>query len=201
MILVLFTIYREELYTGLQFSFAGIYFYEALVVIIMLLGVYGSIASKTVLSSVASLGVVGYGTALLFSFFSAPDLALTQFSIETLTVILLVLIVYKVPRFSQISSLGHRRRDAILSIAAGLTVTLIVFLVLNAPSESTISSYFLENSYVKAHGRNVVNVILVDFRGLDTMGEITVLTLAAIGVYTLLRFRNGKTGKTATKDS
>lgn len=201
MMLVLFTIYREELYNGLQFSFAGIYFYEALVVIIMLLGVYGSIASKTVLSSVASLGVVGYGTALLFSFFSAPDLALTQFSIETLTVILLVLIVYKVPRFSQISSVGHRRRDAILSIAAGLTVTLIVFLVLNAPSDSTISSYFLENSYVKAHGRNVVNVILVDFRGLDTMGEITVLTLAAIGVYTLLRFRNGKTGKTATKDS
>lgn len=199
MMLVLITIYREELLTGLQLSFAGIYFYEALLVIIMLLGAYGAIASKTVLSSVASLGVVGYGTALIFSFFSAPDLALTQFSIETLTVILLVLIVYKVPRSSQISPVRNRRRDAILSIAAGLTVTVIVFLVLNAPADSTISSYFLENSYVKAHGRNVVNVILVDFRGLDTMGEITVLTLAAIGVYTLLRFRNNKASKQAAK--
>jgi multicomponent Na+:H+ antiporter subunit A len=191
MLLVLYTIYSKELYTFLKVDFSGIYFYEALLVIIMLLASYSAIKSKTVLSSVASLGVVGYGIALIFSFFSAPDLALTQFSIETLTVILLVLIVYKVPKFTDYSPVRNRRRDAVLSIAAGLTITLLVMLVLNMPAESYISSYFLENSYVKAHGRNVVNVILVDFRGLDTMGEITVLTLAAIGVYTLLRFRNG----------
>jgi multicomponent Na+:H+ antiporter subunit A len=191
MLLVLYTIYSKELYTFLKVDFSGIYFYEALLVIIMLLASYSAIKSKTVLSSVASLGIVGYGIALIFSFFSAPDLALTQFSIETLTVILLVLIVYKVPKFTDFSPLRNRRRDAVLSIAAGLTITLLVMLVLNMPADSYISSYFLENSYVKAHGRNVVNVILVDFRGFDTMGEITVLTLAAIGVYTLLRFRNG----------
>jgi multicomponent Na+:H+ antiporter subunit A len=67
-----------------------------------------------------------------------------------------------------------------------------MLLVLASPAESKISSFFLENSYVKAHGRNVVNVILVDFRGLDTMGEITVLSIAAIGVYTLLKFRRRK---------
>lgn len=69
---------------------------------------------------------------------------------------------------------------------------MLVLLVLNMPSESKISTFFLENSYVAAHGRNVVNVILVDFRGLDTMGEITVLSLAAIGVYTLLKFRSSR---------
>jgi len=68
----------------------------------------------------------------------------------------------------------------------------LVLLVLNMPSESKISTFFLENSYVAAHGRNVVNVILVDFRGFDTMGEITVLSIAAIGVFTLLKFRSSR---------
>ncbi len=190
--LIVFTLFYKDLFGLIRVDFTGIYFHEALLVIIMLLAAYSAIRAKTVLSSVAALGVVGYGVALIFAFFSAPDLALTQFSIETLTVILLVLIAYNVPRFSKISSRRNTSRDAIISIAAGLTVTVLVLLVLNMPSESKISTFFLENSYVAAHGRNVVNVILVDFRGLDTMGEITVLSLAAIGVYTLLKFRSSR---------
>ncbi len=187
--LILFTLIHKNMLGLLQVDFSNIYFHEALIVLIMLLAAYGAIVSKTVLSSVAALGVVGYGVALIFAFFSAPDLALTQFSIETLTVILLVLIAYHVPRFSKISSKRNTQRDAVISIASGVTITLLVLLVLNMPSDSKISTYFLENSYVEAHGRNVVNVILVDFRVLDTMGEIVVLALAAIGVYTLLKFR------------
>lgn len=192
--LVVFTIIHKNLLGFLQVDFSNIYFYEALIVIIMLLAAYGAIVSKTVLSSVAALGVVGYGVALIFAFFSAPDLALTQFSIETLTVILLVLIAYHVPRFSKISTKRNTQRDAVISIASGITITLLVLLVLNMPPDSKISTYFLENSYVEAHGRNVVNVILVDFRVLDTMGEIVVLALAAIGVYTLLKFRASERG-------
>lgn len=190
--LIVFTLFSKDLFGLIRLDFSGVYFHEALMVIIMLLAAYSAIKAKTVLSSVAALGVVGYGVALIFAFFSAPDLALTQFSIETLTVILLVLIAYNVPRFSKISSRRNTSRDAVISIAAGLTVTVLVLLVLNMPSESKISTFFLENSYVAAHGRNVVNVILVDFRGLDTMGEITVLSLAAIGVYTLLKFRSSR---------
>jgi multicomponent Na+:H+ antiporter subunit A len=197
--LILVTIFNKNVLSSLRVDFTGIYFYEALIVVIMLLAAYAAIKAKTVLSSVAALGVVGYGIALIFAFFSAPDLALTQFSIETLTVILLVLIAYNVPRFSKISTKGNTRRDAVISIAAGATITILVLLVLNMPSESKISSFFLENSYVEAHGRNIVNVILVDFRGIDTMGEITVLALAAIGVFTLLKFRTNRKKVTVDK--
>ncbi|MFU8842589.1 MAG: putative monovalent cation/H+ antiporter subunit A [Bacteroidales bacterium] len=190
--LVLFAMHHFDQFSQIHFSFDDLYFYEALIAIIMLLAAFTAVQSKSVLASIAALGIVGYGVALIFAFSSAPDLALTQFSIETLTVILLVLVVYKVPAFASLSNRKARRIDIILSAAVGLTITLLMMLALAAPPESKISTFFLENSYVKAHGRNVVNVILVDFRGLDTMGEITVLSIAAIGVYTLLKFRRSR---------
>jgi len=194
--LIAYTMYKFDLFKYIVFDFSGIYFYEFLVVIIMLFAAYAAIVSKSVLASVAALGIVGYGVALIFAFFSAPDLAFTQFSIETLTVILLVLIVYNVPRFISESSKKAKARDILISTAVGTTVTLLMLIIFNSPAENKISGYFLENSYTMAHGRNVVNVILVDFRGLDTMGEITVLAIAAIGVYTLLKFRRSKKIKT-----
>jgi multicomponent Na+:H+ antiporter subunit A len=190
--LVLFSLHHFDLFRQITVSFTDLYFYEALIAIIMLLAAFTAVQSRSVLASVAALGIVGYGVALIFAFSSAPDLALTQFSIETLTVILLVLVVYKVPAFASLSDKKARRIDYVLSAAAGVTITLLMLLVMASPAESKISTFFLENSYVKAHGRNVVNVILVDFRGLDTMGEITVLAIAAIGVYTLLKFRRSK---------
>lgn len=188
-----------DLISLIKFDFSDLYFYEVIIVLIMIFAAVKAINSKSVLASVAALGIVGFGVALLFAFLSAPDLALTQFSIETLTVILLVLVVWKVPRFSKISSKGERKTDAIFAITSGAIVTILVILVINSPSNSTISQFFLENSLIKAHGRNVVNVILVDFRGFDTMGEITVLSIAALGVYTLLKFSNRKRKNSITK--
>ncbi|MBK9292204.1 MAG: putative monovalent cation/H+ antiporter subunit A [Bacteroidetes bacterium] len=167
----------------------GVLFHELMIVLVMLISTYKAITSETVLSAVAALGITGFGMALLFALFSAPDLALTQFSIETLTVLLLVFIIYKVPRFGQHSTATIRRRDAIISSLAGISMSLLVLIALQLPEGERISRYFVENSYELAHGRNIVNVILVDFRALDTMGEIVVLALAAIGVFTLLRFR------------
>jgi multicomponent Na+:H+ antiporter subunit A len=190
--LVLFAMHHFDLFSQIRLSFDDLYFYEALIAIIMLLAAFTAVQSKSVLASIAALGIVGYGVALIFAFSSAPDLALTQFSIETLTVILLVLVVYKVPAFANLSNRKARYTDIFLSASVGLAITLLMLLVLAAPAESKISTFFLENSYIKAHGRNVVNVILVDFRGLDTMGEITVLSIAAIGVYTLLKFRRSR---------
>jgi len=189
--LIMFALFKYNVLEIASVDFSGIYFYEVLIVLIMLLSTVKAIISKTVLGAVVALGIVGYGVAIIFAFFSAPDLALTQFSIETLTVILLVLVAYNIPKFSNISSTNTKIRDAVISIASGLTVTILMLIVLNMPAESKISSFFLEHSYTMAHGRNVVNVILVDFRGLDTMGEITVLAIAALGVYTLLKFRAG----------
>lgn len=174
-----------------------IYIYEVLIVVVLLLAAIFAIRSKSVLGAVASIGITGYGVALIFVFYGAPDLALTQFSIETLTVILLVLVVYKIPRFASYSSKSTKIRDAIISIAAGSFITIVLLIVLSSEQPETISQYFLDNSYLLAHGRNVVNVILVDFRALDTMGEITVLSIAAIGVITLLKLRMGKEKKDA----
>lgn len=188
-LLIFYTAIRFGVLGGLSFEFEDVYFHEVMIVLLMIISTYKAITSKTVLSSVAALGITGFGMALLFALFSAPDLALTQFSIETLTVLLLVFIVYKVPRFGEISTARIRRRDAFISGLAGISMSLLVLLALQLPAGERISGYFTENSYTLAHGRNIVNVILVDFRALDTMGEIVVLALAAIGVFTLLRFK------------
>lgn len=188
-LLIFYTAIRFGVLGGLTIGFDDVYFHEVMIVLLMIISTYKAITSKTVLSSVAALGITGFGMALLFALFSAPDLALTQFSIETLTVLLLVFIVYRVPRFGEISTARIRRRDAFISSVAGIAMSLLVLLALQLPAGERISSYFTDNSYTLAHGRNIVNVILVDFRALDTMGEIVVLALAAIGVFTLLRFK------------
>jgi multicomponent Na+:H+ antiporter subunit A len=126
---------------------------------------------------------------LLFVFFGAPDLALTQFAIETLTVILFVLVIYRLPRFAVLSSPAVRRRDALVALAVGTLMGALVLVASASPLPSQLSAYFAAQSLPGAHGYNVVNVILVDFRALDTLGEITVLAVAAIGVWSLVGLR------------
>lgn len=138
------------------------------------------------LSAIAALGVVGYGMALLFLYFNAPDLAMTQFSIETLTVIIFVLVLYRLPRYKSLTSTIGRYRDALVAACVGLFMFGLVLFVTSVPYSTHISEYYGQSSYKLAKGRNVVNVILVDFRGMDTMVEISVLAVAAIGVLALL---------------
>ena len=132
------------------------------------------------------LSVVGLIVALTFVKFSAPDLALTQLSVEVVTVVLLLLALYFLPSRTPAESSPRRRgRDFVLAVAAGLGTTALTWAVLTRPYES-ISGFFLDNSVPGGGGTNVVNVILVDFRGFDTLGEITVLAIAAIGIYAML---------------
>jgi multicomponent Na+:H+ antiporter subunit A len=151
--------------------------------------VVGVITFRSRLGAVASLGVVGYGMGLIYILFGAPDLAMTQFAIETLVVILFVLVLYRLPRFTLMSSRLIIWRDAAVSLIIGGMFTLLVLTVAALPPQLRLKTYFIENSLIEAKGRNVVNVILVDFRALDTMGEIAVLAIAAIGVYALLKLR------------
>jgi multicomponent Na+:H+ antiporter subunit A len=163
--------------------------YELLIYLTILAATVMTMVTTSRLAAVAALGVVGYGVALIFIFFGAPDLAMTQLSIETLSVILLVLVLYKLPRFATFSGAPHKIRDMIAALISGGLMTLLVLVVTALPAQSRLTPYFAENSLTLAKGHNVVNVILVDFRGFDTMGEITVLGVAAIGVYGLLKLR------------
>ena len=132
------------------------------------------------------LGTVGLGVSLVFVKFSAPDLALTQLSVEVVTIVLMLLALYFLPQQSpNESGKWLRSRDAVIAATAGGGVALLVWAVLTRPYD-TIAEYFLENSLPGGGGTNVVNVILVDFRGYDTLGEITVLALAGLGIYAML---------------
>ncbi|MDR7417860.1 MAG: putative monovalent cation/H+ antiporter subunit A [Armatimonadota bacterium] len=163
--------------------------YEWVVAAVILLAAVAATRASSRLAAVAALGAVGYGVALVFIIYGAPDLAMTQFAIETLTVILFVLVLYRLPRFARYSGTAARVRDAVFAVAAGTLMALLVLAVTQSPAQRVASEFFAEASVSQAHGRNVVNVILVDFRALDTLGEITVLAVAAAGVYALLRLR------------
>jgi multicomponent Na+:H+ antiporter subunit A len=161
--------------------------YEMAVVAIMFSSIFFVVFTKSRLTAVASIGVMGLSICLLFVFYSAPDLAMTQFSIDTLTVILFVLVLYRLPRYLNLSDYRTRIKDGIISLAFGSIITVLILEVLASPVDKTISKYYAENAYVLAKGKNVVNVILVDFRGTDTFIEISVLAIAAIGVFALLK--------------
>jgi multicomponent Na+:H+ antiporter subunit A len=153
---------------------------------------FAAVRAESRLAAIAALGTVGLGVALLFVFYGAPDLALTQFAIETLTVLLFVLVLYRLPRFTRISARSSRIRDASLAAAGGVLMTTLTLAATSQSLRSSVTQYYGDMSLLLAKGRNVVNVILVDFRGLDTLGEITVLAVAALGVFALIRLRPGK---------
>ncbi|MDP1708870.1 MAG: monovalent cation/H+ antiporter subunit A [Gammaproteobacteria bacterium] len=132
------------------------------------------------------MGAVGLVVALIFIKFSAPDLALTQLSVEVVTVVLLLLALYFLPQHTPSESGALRRsRDLLLAVAAGGSAAALTWAVLTRPHQS-IAGYFLAHSVPGGGGANVVNVILVDFRGYDTLGEIAVLALAGLGIYAML---------------
>lgn len=167
----------------------NITFYEASTVGVMLVAILMTVFTQSRLVAVASMGVVGYAMCLIFVFYSAPDLAMTQFAIDTLTVILFVLVLFRLPRYLPFSKPRARLRDGVLSLSFGALLTILALEVLTQPQNTELSEFYAKNAYLLAKGKNVVNVILVDFRGMDTLIEITVLAIAALGVFSLLKLR------------
>lgn len=144
--------------------------------------------------AILAVGISGYCVALIYLLFGAPDVAMTQFAIETLTVILVVLTLLHLPSAAfERSRPRSLLRDLTLSVGLGGGLAFLLLGVLSSPLPSEVSDWYLAHAAPDAHGHNVVNVILVDFRGFDTWGEITVLTIAGLGVYALLRRRAGGT--------
>jgi multicomponent K+:H+ antiporter subunit A len=131
-------------------------------------------------------GVVGLAASIAFAYFSAPDLALTQLAIDVVTTVLLLMALALLPQSTPRESTRRRKaRDAALAVAAGAGVSVLSWAVLTRAQE-TIAWYFLEHSVPRGGGNNVVNVLLVDFRGFDTFGEIIVLGIAATGAWMLM---------------
>ncbi len=168
-------------------EYGNVRFYEGTISVIILVTALLIPRIRSRLAAVAALGMIGYCLALIYLLYGAPDLAMIQFAIETLVVILFVLLVYRLPKFTRLTSLPARRLDFFIALLGGALMTALTLIVTSRPLVPHISDYFIDNSLPLAYGRNIVNVILVDFRALDTLGEITVLALAAIGVFAMIR--------------
>ncbi|HRW62446.1 MAG TPA: proton-conducting transporter membrane subunit [Bacteroidales bacterium] len=163
-----------------------------LLILVGTLATIFAVFSKSRLSAIIAMGVIGYVIGLIYLLYGAIDLSITQLLVETVVMVLFVMVIYYLPNFALLSTRKSRIRDIIISLMVGFMVTLVVLHANAINIYEPISGFFAENSYLKAHGRNIVNVILVDFRALDTLGEVTVLTLAAVGVYSLFRFTVNK---------
>jgi multicomponent Na+:H+ antiporter subunit A len=149
-----------------------------------LLGAGGCIAARSRMAAVCALGAVGTGVTLIFLAHSAPDLAVTQFLVEVLTV-LLVMLAFR--RLSDgISDSGSKLIRAGVALSIGATVFVLVLVAQGTQLGQPVGAWHAAAAIPEGHGRNVVNVILVDFRAFDTLGEIAVLAIAAIGAGVLL---------------
>ncbi len=165
---------------------------EPAFVIVWAIGVAATAATVLLyrqrLAALLALGAVGLVVSLAFMHFSAPDLALTQLLVEVATVLLMMLALHWLPETSVAAprdTPGRLTRDALVAVAAGAGLAALAYMVLGRPFDS-ISPFFLQHSKTLGGGDNVVNVIIVDFRGYDTLGEITVMGIAALVIHALL---------------
>jgi multicomponent Na+:H+ antiporter subunit A len=160
--------------------------HDALIVFVIIAGAIAATVAQSTMAAVLALGAVGYGVATMFLSFGAPDLAMTQFSVETLTVLIYVLVFRHFRTLGALSPRLVRARDALIAAGIGTFVGGLLLSVATTETAPRLREYFAGFGPTLGHGRNIVNVILVDFRAFDTLAEITVLATAAIGVRALL---------------
>ncbi|WP_152602397.1 Na+/H+ antiporter subunit A [Planococcus sp. CAU13] len=192
-IIVLGTFVLNEAFAVDMNNLAPVGLYE----IVIMLAMFGSILtilfSKSRLTAIIALGAVGYTVALFFVIFRAPDLALTQLVIETISVALFLLAFYHLPQISRKEErMRFRLGNAVIALGVGVTMTLVALAAHSGKALPSISEFYKETVYTEAGGGNIVNVILVDYRGFDTLFEIAVLGIAGIGIITLIKLRLSK---------
>ncbi|HLR66880.1 MAG TPA: Na+/H+ antiporter subunit A [Virgibacillus sp.] len=183
-------------YTG-AFDFhmandAPINSYEWMIAGVVFTSAIAILFAKSRLTSIILNGVIGYAIAVFFVLFRAPDLALTQIVVETVTTALFLLCFYFLPPWRKENAEPRSKRvNLVISIAVGLVFILVALSVKSGKLFDTIAVYF-ENADELAGGNNIVNTILADFRAFDTMLEVIVLLIAGIGVFSLIRLKAGK---------
>jgi multicomponent Na+:H+ antiporter subunit A len=182
-----FTILRGEVDLGLE-RIAEAHLHEWILVLAIAASAIMTTQAHSRIVALLCAGGAGLGVALVFAFYSAPDLALTQLLIETLTVVLFALAFHRLPAFQAYSSKLRKGRDALIAGVFGLIMTIVTLVASHTDAPSHVSQFFRENSLPEGRGQNVVNVILVDFRALDTFGEIVVLGVGVLAILAMLRF-------------
>lgn len=141
------------------------------------------------LAAICGLSAVGTGVALIFLIYGAPDVAMTQLFVEVLFIVIIAVVFLRLPAYYGPTDVenGKRWPDVLIATVAGATVSAVTFAVLATPFDRSLSDYFAATSVPEAYGRNIVNVILVDFRALDTLGEIAVVAIAGLAIHALAR--------------
>lgn len=166
---------------------------ELVVVFAIIVAAIATIFSKNNVAMILILGITGYGVAILFVLYRAPDLALTQLVIETVSITLFLLCFYHFPKLKgRTESWSTKMINIIVSATFGLFMTIVGISAFSSSAFDKISDYFIETSLPIGGGKNIVNVILVDMRGFDTLFEITVLGIAGLTVFSLIKLRNDK---------
>ena len=181
----------QTLHTQLGPMLEGVTFMDSIIAAAIIVGAIATTMQRQALAAVAVLGLVGFMSALFFVTFGAPDVASTQFAVETLVVVIFVLVVFHLPRYRSLTTKTQRLADWVLAGAFGLLMGTATLLAAVWQAPTPVSEVHAALSYPEAYGKNIVNVILVDFRAFDTFGEIFVVGVAAVGVYTLIRLRSG----------
>ncbi|CPU55465.1 Putative cation antiporter NADH dehydrogenase subunit [Mycobacteroides abscessus] len=168
---------------------------QGVVGLLILAAAIGATVMRNRLAAVLLVGITGYGAGTIFALHGAPDLALTQFLVETLTLVIFVLVLRALPAESDIQQANRFRLPrAVLAIAVGCTVTALGVYAMAARRDRPIANLLPQAAYQRGHGANTVNVLLVDIRAWDTLGEISVLLVAATGVASLM-FRHRRFGR------
>ncbi|WP_416839263.1 hydrogen gas-evolving membrane-bound hydrogenase subunit E [Haloferax sp. DFSO52] len=171
-----------------------------LVLLVALVGAFAVDIAPSHVAGVLTLSIVGFMVAIFYILADAPDLALTQLTVETLVLVIFLLVLDRLPAFyGDAPDRFVSLRDGVLSVAVGATVFLTVLLSTDASPDPLLKDFFVARAGVPAEhgpvftdfggGSNIVNVILVDFRGIDTMGEISVVVMASLAILTLIRMR------------
>jgi len=174
-------------------EFAHMPFHVWAIIALAVVGLVAIVLAKNRLIAIISLGIQGFAVALIFLLFGAPDLSFTQFMVETLSVVILALVMIKL----NLEPSDHRSKtqkmiDGSIAIGCGLGFALVLMAATQTVFDASLSQFFSEYSRAIAHGRNIVNVIIVDFRGTDTLGEIAVVLVTGLAIHALIRIKASK---------
>jgi len=193
--LVIGTLFIKDAFVVSYESASPIHVYQIILIIALIIGTITTVFAKSRITSIVALGAVGYTVSLFFVIFNAPDLALTQLVIETISVALFLLAFYHLPKFQKAEERTRFKFGrAFVSIAVGVMVTLVALSSHSQKLIPSIADYYKDTVYSLAGGGNIVNVILVDYRGFDTLFEITVLAIAGMAIYGMIKLRMSKKG-------
>lgn len=164
--------------------------HELTFIVIAVAGLLAVLTASSRLTAIIALGIQGFAVAVIFLLFGAPDLSFTQFMVETLSVVILTLVMTRLRLSpSDHRGLGQKLLDSTIAIACGTGFALFLMRATQASFDNRLTDFYNTYSKVIAHGANVVNVIIVDFRGTDTLGEIAVVMITGLAILALIRIR------------